>query len=91
VGWVLAIGSKPARAAGPLVGLSLSSSGALSMCIGLAFALRFPGVVGDSVLAVAVVSAIVGEFVGPARMRRSLLAAGELDEKAAASTEQVPA
>jgi Kef-type K+ transport system membrane component KefB len=91
VGWALAIGSKPARAAGPLVGLSLSSSGALSMCIGLSFALRFPGVVGDSVLAVAVVSAIVGEFVGPVRMRRSLLAAGELDERAAASTEQVPA
>jgi Kef-type K+ transport system membrane component KefB len=91
MGWALAIGSKPARAAGPLVGLSLSSSGALSMCIGLAFALRFPGVVGDSVLAVAAVSAIVGEFVGPARMRRALLAAGELDERAPASTAQVPA
>jgi Kef-type K+ transport system membrane component KefB len=89
VGWALAIGSRPARAAGPLVGLSLSSSGALSMCIGLAFALRFPGVVGDSVLAVAVLSAIIGEFVGPARMRRALLSAGELDERPPAATGQV--
>jgi Kef-type K+ transport system membrane component KefB len=88
-GWVLAAGSKPARAAGPLVGLSLSSSGALSMCIGLAFALRFPGVVGDSVLAVAVVSAIVGEFVGPARMRRALVAAGELEERASPAPAEV--
>jgi Kef-type K+ transport system membrane component KefB len=80
LGWALAAGSMPARKAGPLVGLSLSSSGALSMCIGLAFALRFPGLVGDSVLAVAIVSAIVGEFVGPARLRRALLAAGELEE-----------
>jgi Kef-type K+ transport system membrane component KefB len=91
VGWALAVGSKPARSAGPLVGLSLSSSGALSMCIGLAFALRFPGIVGDSVLAVAVISAIVGEFIGPVRMRRALLAAGELEERASPSTEQVTA
>jgi Kef-type K+ transport system membrane component KefB len=91
VGWALAIGSRSARAAGPLVGLSLSSSGALSMCIGLAFALRFPGVVGDSVLAVAVLAAVVGEFIGPARMRRALLSAGELEEKPPALTGQVPA
>lgn len=90
VGWLLAVGSKPARAAGPLLGLSLSSSGALSMCIGLVFALRFPGVVGDSVLAVAVISAIVGEFIGPLRMRRALLAAGELEGRASPPTAQVP-
>jgi hypothetical protein len=59
------------------------------MCIGLAFALRFPGVVGDSVLAVAVVSAIVGEFVGPARMRRALVAAGELEERASPAPAEV--
>jgi Kef-type K+ transport system membrane component KefB len=90
-GWMLAVGSKPARSAGPLVGLSLSSSGALSLCIGLAFALRFPGVVGDTVLAVAVISAVVGEFVGPACMRRALLAAGELEEKVSSEPERVAA
>jgi Kef-type K+ transport system membrane component KefB len=81
MGWALALGSLPARAAGPWLGLSLSSSGALSICIGLAFALRFPGAVGDTVLAVAVICATVGEFVGPARLRRALQAAGELDEE----------
>jgi hypothetical protein len=79
LGWVLSAGSAPARRAGPFVGLSLISSGALAMCVGLAFALRFPGVVGDAVLAVAVLSATVGEFLGPVRLRRSLQAAGEID------------
>jgi Kef-type K+ transport system membrane component KefB len=82
VGWVLLATSPAASRGGPLVGLSLMSSGALAMCIGLAFALHFPGRVGDSVLVVAVVSAIVGEFVGPARMRRDLAAAGEIGESA---------
>ena len=79
-GWVLAAGSRPARKAGPLVGLSLMSSGALAMCIGLAFALRFPGAVGDTVLVVATICAVVGEFVGPLCLRRSLVLAGEIIE-----------
>jgi len=62
-----------------LVGLSLLSSGALSMSIGLVFALRFPGAVGDTVLVVAVLSATVGEFVGPVRLRRTLRMAGEIE------------
>ncbi|HEX8789541.1 MAG TPA: potassium transporter Kef, partial [Polyangiaceae bacterium] len=69
VGWLLYVSSKPARRAGPLVGLSLMSSGALAISIGLAFALRFPGNIGDTVLVVAAVSATFGEFVGPARLR----------------------
>jgi Kef-type K+ transport system membrane component KefB len=87
VGWVLAAISKPARKAGPLVGLSLMSSGALAMCIGLAFALRFPGAVGDTVLVVAAVSATVGEFVGPARLRAALEAAGEIDDSAGSASQ----
>jgi hypothetical protein len=79
-GWTLAIASPAARKAGPLLGLSLMSSGALSISIGLAFALRFPGPVGDTVLAVAAVSATVGEFLGPLRLRRALLGAGEIKE-----------
>jgi len=83
VGCVLCAGSRSARKAGVLVGLSLMSSGSLAICVGLAFALRFPGTVGDTVLAVAVLSAIVGELLGPARLRRSLLAAGEIEEATA--------
>jgi len=79
IGWLLAAGSREARKAGGLVGLSLMSSGALAISIGLAFALRFPGKVGDTVLVIAAVSALFGEFVGPFRLRRSLEQAGEID------------
>jgi Kef-type K+ transport system membrane component KefB len=79
-GWMLAIASPSVRKGGPLLGLSLMSSGALSISIGLAFALRFPGSVGDTVLAVAAVLATFGEFVGPGRLRRALAAAGEIKD-----------
>ncbi|MGA7122429.1 MAG: potassium transporter Kef [Polyangiaceae bacterium] len=78
IGWALAAIAPAARKGGVLLGLSLLSSGALSVSIGLAFALRFPGAVGDTVLVVAVLSAIVGEFVGPVRLRRTLELAGEV-------------
>ncbi len=79
IGWLMAAGSPTARKAGALVGLSLMSSGALAISIGLAFALRFPGQVGDTVLVVAATCALFGEFVGPYRLRRSLEDAGEVD------------
>jgi Kef-type K+ transport system membrane component KefB len=82
IGWLVAIAWPSARKGGALAGLSFTSCGALGVCIGLAFALRFPGVVGDTVLVVAVLSAVVGEIVGPARLRRVLIAAGELDDSA---------
>jgi Kef-type K+ transport system membrane component KefB len=87
-GWVLAATSKSARKAGGLVGLSLMSSGALAISIGLAFALRFPGAVGDTVLVVAALSATVGEFVGPVRLRIALQRAGEIDAVVVATTSQ---
>lgn len=80
VGWLLAARLSPGQKGGAFAGLSFASCGALAMCIALAFALRFPGVIGDTVLAVTVLSAVVGEIVGPAQMRRVLLAAGELDD-----------
>ena len=72
--------SHEARKAGPLLGLSLMSCGALAISIGLAFSLRFPGKVGDVILAVAVVTATFGEFVGPLRLRRALRDAGEIED-----------
>ena len=69
-----------ARPAGALVGLGLLSSGALSMSIGLVLALRFPGVVGDTVLVTAAVSAVLGELIAPAALRRALVRAGEVPE-----------
>jgi hypothetical protein len=67
-----------ARQAGPVLGLGLLSSGALSMTIGLAFALRFPGPVGDGVLATAAAVTLFGEFVGPTALRVALKQAGEI-------------
>jgi Kef-type K+ transport system membrane component KefB len=78
-GLFLAAFVRSARAAGPLLGLGLLSSGALSMTIGLAFALRFPGPVGDAVLVAAATSTIFGEFVGPTSLRVALKQAGEID------------
>jgi Kef-type K+ transport system membrane component KefB len=78
VGRGIQIVSAPARAAGPAVGLGLMSSGALAMILGLAFALRFPGPVGDTVLATAAATTILGEFVGPAALRAGLRRAREL-------------
>ena len=67
-----------ARPAGALVGVGLLSSGAVSMSIGLVLALRFPGVVGDTVLVTAAVSAVFGELVAPAALKRALVRAGEV-------------
>lgn len=66
--------------AGPLLGLGMLSAGTLSMSVGLAFALRFPGPLGDSVLLTAAIVTVLGEFVGPGSLRRALKSAGEIDE-----------
>jgi len=87
LGGVLAVAARPARRAGAASGLALLSSGALAMSIGLAYALRFPGVVGDTVLAVAAVSATFGELVAPAALRRVLRLAGEVEDAGAPPAE----
>lgn len=66
--------------AGPLLGLGMLSAGTLSISIGLAFALRFPGPIGDTVLMTAALTTLLGEFIGPGALRRALRAAGEIDE-----------
>jgi hypothetical protein len=80
-----------ARPGGPFLGLSLLPAGGLAMSIGLAFALRFPGAVGETVLVVAVLAATVGEFVGPVRLRRALDRAGEIERAADRAGEIEPA
>ena len=79
----LGVFSKAARSAGPVLGLGLLSSGALSMTLGLSFALRFPGPVGDTVLATAAALTILGELVGPWGLRSALRQAGEISGGAA--------
>jgi Kef-type K+ transport system membrane component KefB len=79
VGRGIQLALPPARDAGPAMGLGLMSSGALAMIIGLAFALRFPGPVGELVLATAAATTILGEFIGPAALRAALRRARELE------------
>jgi hypothetical protein len=79
-GWILSAAFVPARRAGATLGLGLLSTGALAMAIGLSFALRFPGPVGDTVLVAVAAVTVFGEFVGPARLRASLFRAGEISE-----------
>jgi len=74
------VSSPAARKAGPMLGMGLLSAGTLSMTIGLACALRFPGIVGDAILAIAAASTTFGEIVGPFALRSSLRAAGEIPE-----------
>lgn len=66
----------------PLLGLSMLSSGSLTACVGLATALRFPGTVGNTVLTTSIASAILGEIVGPAMLKRELGIAGEIQDVA---------
>jgi Kef-type K+ transport system membrane component KefB len=77
-GLTLGAVSPAARSAGPLLGLGLLSSGGLSMTIGLAFALQFPGAIGDTVLTTAAAVVVFGEFVGPIALRVALRQAGEI-------------
>src|SRR5262249_11073872 len=62
----------------PTLAFGLMPSGALSMTLALAFESRFPGPIGDTVLAVAVGLALFGELVGPSSLRRALAKAGEM-------------
>jgi hypothetical protein len=56
------------------------SSGALSMCVGLSCALRYPGPLGDLVLAAAAAMCVLGEILGPPALKAALQRAGEIPE-----------
>jgi hypothetical protein len=67
-----------ARPAGPALGIVLLSSGPITICVGLAFALRYPGIVGDSLLLCAAASNLLGELVSTLALHRLLGHVGEL-------------
>ncbi len=78
-GLMLTATSPEIRAVGSIGG-GLLSAGALSIALGLTIALRYPGVVGDTVLVAATLSAVVGELIAPRALRRLLEHAGERDQ-----------
>ncbi len=67
----------PARAAGPSIGLGMTSTGAVSLALAFTLAVRSPGPASNAVLVVAAAGVLLGELIGPAMLRRSLERAGE--------------
>jgi hypothetical protein len=66
------------RGVGLEFGVSMLSSGALGLAVALAFAVRHPGAVSDAVLLLAALGVLIGEWLGPAALRRALNLAGEI-------------
>jgi len=77
-GAMLSVTSKPVNGVGLEFGGSMLSCGALGLAVALAFAVRHPGVVADTVLLLASVGVLLGEWLGPGALRRALARAGEI-------------
>jgi hypothetical protein len=69
LGWVSGLDG----ASRSLLGFGMSSSGAVTMLIGLAFCFRFPGPIGNAVLSTAACMTALGELLGPSGLRRALV------------------
>ena len=68
----IGLAAGPARGTGADFGLSMVASGGFTIAVALAFSTRVPGIASDAVLLFAVVSTILGEWLAPAALRRSL-------------------
>ena len=77
-GALLSVATKSVRGVGLEFGGSMLSCGALGLAIALAFAIRHPGVVADTVLLLASVGVLLGEWLGPGSLRRALARTGEI-------------
>ncbi len=77
-GVLLSVTSPAVANSGSEFGLSMLSSGALGLAVALAFAVRHPGQVSDSVLLLAAFGVLIGEWLGPAALRRALTRVGEI-------------
>lgn len=66
------------RPAGAGLGIVLLSSGPMTVSIGFVFALRFPGIVGDTLLVCAAASNVLGELVSTLALRRLFVQVGEI-------------
>ena len=79
-GALLSVTSKPIRGVGLEFAGSMLSCGALGLAVALALSVRHPGVVADTVLLLASVGVLLGEWLGPGALRRALARAGEIKE-----------
>jgi hypothetical protein len=80
LGGLVGMTLRVARPAGGLFGAGMMSTGALSMCVGISCALRYPGLLGNLVLATAAVMCVTGEIFGPPSLRKALERAGEIPQ-----------
>jgi hypothetical protein len=71
-----------ARPAGAGLGIVLLSSGPITISVGFAFALRYPGIVGDTLLVIAVASNVLGEIVSTFALKRLFEQVGEISAPA---------
>jgi hypothetical protein len=86
-GIIVRIAVPATRPAGGALGLVLLSSGPVSISTGFVFALRFPGVVGDTLLVCAVLTAVLGEIVSTLALKGLLTHIGEIKETAPESAQ----
>jgi len=67
----------PARAAGPRIGLGMASTGSMSLALAFVLSVRVAGPAASAVLLIAAAGVLLGEFIGPAELRRALERAKE--------------
>ena len=87
-GIIVRLSTRAAHPAGGALGVAMLSSGPVTMCCGFAFALRFPGTIGDTLLVCAVACAIVGELVSTLALKRLLVHVGEVVGDGPVSTKE---
>jgi hypothetical protein len=73
LGFVAGSIARAGRSRSGAYGLSLCCTGTINALLALSFALRFPGAVGDLVLAAAAVGGIAGDLVGAFGLRHALV------------------
>jgi hypothetical protein len=83
-GVLIRVVTPAARPAGAWLGIVLLSSGPISLSCAFLFALRFPGVVGDTLLFCAAASAVLGELVSTLALKGLLTDIGEVAPVSAA-------
>jgi Kef-type K+ transport system membrane component KefB len=78
IGASLALSRKAWRPSATWLGFAMSSSGTLTMMVGLALSLGLDEQLGQFVLTCAALGTLFGELLGPLAMRRALERAGEV-------------
>jgi hypothetical protein len=85
LGGIVACSRRAWRPAAPWLGLAMTSSGSLTMMVGLACSVGLGGDVGRVALTSATLFTLFGELLGPRALVRAVVAAGESQRPARAT------